>query len=105
VVVFETRVFTRQVKRILSDDEYRFLQLRLALDPSAGRRIPGSGGLRKLRWPVGGRGTRGGARVIYYWVRKREQVLMLLIYSKKERDDLTPEQLRILRAVVEESLR
>ena len=62
----------------------------------------GSGGLRKARWAAQGRGKRGGVRVIYYWAVKHERLLMLLIYPKSERDDLTREQLKLLRKIVEE---
>ena len=62
----------------------------------------GSGGLRKVRWGKGGRGKRGGVRVIYYWAVSREQLLMLLIYPKSEWDDLTPAQFKVLRQIVEE---
>jgi len=64
--------------------------------------IPGSGGLRKLRWSLPGRGKRGGARVIYYWAVIQEQLLMLFMYPKSERDDLTAAQIKILRTIVEE---
>jgi hypothetical protein len=105
VVIFETSIFTRRVEQILTQEEHRLLQLRLALQPSAGRVIRGSGGLRKLRWPARGRGKRGGARVIYYWMRDRSELLMLFIYSKTDQNDLTREQLRILRKVVKEGLK
>jgi len=49
-----------------------------------------------------GKGKRGGSRVIYYWAATSEQLLMLLIYSKSEREDLTREQLKILKKIVEE---
>jgi len=52
-----------------------------------------------------GRGKRGGVRAIYYWARAREILLMLLVYGKNEQDDLTPEQLRILRALVEKEFK
>ncbi len=67
MVIIETRTFTRQVTALLSDDEYRALQTELAGRPDAGAIIQGSGGIRKLRWSVHGRGKRGGVRVIYYW--------------------------------------
>jgi mRNA-degrading endonuclease RelE of RelBE toxin-antitoxin system len=67
----------------------------------AGAVIPGSGGLRKVRWSPAGRGKRGGVRVIYYWAVAQERILMLLVYSKNERDDLSADQMRILRRVVE----
>ena len=62
----------------------------------------GSGGLRKVRWAAQGRGKRGGVRVIYYWAVEQDRLLMLLMYPKSERDDLTREQLKLLRKIVEE---
>jgi putative transcriptional regulator len=56
----ETPVFTRALLNLLSDDEYRSLQLALMLRPDAGDLIPGSGGLRKFRWSLAGKGKRGG---------------------------------------------
>ncbi len=57
--------------------------------------------MRKVRWMSEGQGERGGIRVIYYWAIQREQLLLLLMYSKKERDDLTSEQIKKLRDIIE----
>jgi mRNA-degrading endonuclease RelE of RelBE toxin-antitoxin system len=100
-VFFETSVFTRRVTELLPDDEYADLQRALVDNPDAGDLIPGSGGLRKIRWAGQGRGKRGGLRVIYYYLVNRDQFYMLLIYGKNEQDDLSPEQLRTLRRAVE----
>jgi mRNA-degrading endonuclease RelE of RelBE toxin-antitoxin system len=102
VVIIETSIFTRQVQALLTDEEYRHLQRALVLHPNMGRVIRGSGGLRKARWSIAGRGKRGGLRVIYYWPVAQDKILMLFIYPKSERDDLTPEQLKVLRSIVEE---
>lgn len=102
MLIVETSVFTRRVQALLSDEEYRLLQLHLARRPDAGAVVKASGGLRKARWSVGARGKRGGVRIIYYWSKPGDRILMLLIYSKSERQDLTPDQLRILRKLVEE---
>jgi mRNA-degrading endonuclease RelE of RelBE toxin-antitoxin system len=67
----------------------------------AGALIPGSGGLRKMRWSAQGRGKRGGTRLIYYWAVGPEQILLLLIYPKNVQDNLTPAQLKLLRQIVE----
>jgi len=64
----------------------------------------GSGGLRKIRWRLPGAGKRGSLRVIYYYWDARDTVFMLFPYRKTEQDDLTPDQLRRLRAVVKEYL-
>ena len=101
MVIIETSVFTRQVQQVLTDDEYQQLQMVLVLRPDAGVIIPGSGGLRKLRWAASGHGKRGGARLIYYWAVSREQIMLLFIYPKNVQDDLTPGQLRALRQIVE----
>jgi len=102
VVIVETSIFTRQVQELLSDDDYRQLQLALVLHPDLGAVIPGSGGLRKARWAIQGRGKRGGVRVIYYWLVVQNKILMLFMYAKNDQDDLTPEQLKVLRRIVEE---
>lgn len=98
----ETSVFTRRIIELLSDEEYRQLQLYLAERPDAGKIIPGSSGLRKLRWGVDQTGKRGGIRLIYYWVIRQDTILLLFAFRKNERSDLTPEQLHILRRIVEE---
>lgn len=105
MVIIETSVFTRQIRELLSDSEYRDLQIALVNRPDAGAVIIGSGGLRKIRWATKGKGKRGGSRVIYYWAVAQDQLLMLLIYSKSERDDLTAVQLKTLKKIVEEEYR
>lgn len=102
--IIETSIFTRLITSYLSDDEYCKLQVALIQRPNLGVKIPGTGGLRKLRWGVEGKGKRGGIRVIYYWLVADDELFMLYVYSKNEREDLTDEQKRILRKVVEEEL-
>ena len=98
----ETTLFTRQVTEYTSDDEYRELQYELAARPDMGVLIQHSGGIRKARWGLGGRGKRGGARFIYYWAVSEERIYMLLLYPKNVKDDLTPEQIKVLRQIVME---
>jgi hypothetical protein len=69
--------------------------------PDMGALIPGSGGLRKLRWRMRGHGKRGGIRVIYHWAASQEEIRMLLAYAKAYQEDLTPGQLSLLRKIVE----
>jgi mRNA-degrading endonuclease RelE of RelBE toxin-antitoxin system len=102
VVIVETPIFTKQVLDTLSGDEYRLFQRTLLEHPDAGTLISGSGGLRKLRWSAEGRGKRGGVRVIYYWFTAQDTILLLFIYPKNVQDDLTPDQLRQLKKIVEE---
>ena len=66
VSFIETRLFSQLVGEYLSDDEYASLHKTLIANPQAGTLIPGSGGVRKIRWAVRGRGKRGDVRVIYY---------------------------------------
>ncbi len=102
MVIIETPIFSKQLRTTLSDDEYRQLQQSLVRQPDAGQIIPGSGGLRKLRWSAEGRGKRGGVRLIYYWFTAQAHLLLLFIYPKNVQDDLTPNQLRQLKKIVEE---
>jgi len=76
----------------------------LSVRPESGVIIKGSGGIRKLRWAGSGRGKRGGIRVIYYYLTADEQIYMLYAYPKSEKDDLTSDQLKQLKQLVEEQL-
>jgi len=86
---------------LLSDDEYRLLEVALVARPDAGRLIRGTGGLRKVRWAAKGHGKRGGIRVIYYRHVAGSRLLMLLAYPKSAQDDLTPRQRAMLRKIIE----
>ena len=90
----ETKLFTRLVQEYLSDDEYLELQQQLLTDPEAGAVIPGSGGVRKLRWGVAGRGKRGGLRVIYFLRTRQGQIWMLTLYAKNEAESIPAHVLR-----------
>jgi mRNA-degrading endonuclease RelE of RelBE toxin-antitoxin system len=101
----ETPIFTQELKGLLSDEEYRSIQLALLFRPEQGALIPRSGGLRKMRWRSSGKGKRGGVRLIYYWDKPGETIYMLFIYPKSARGDLTASQLRILSKLVKEELK
>ena len=68
MVIVETLIFTKLIRELMSDDEYKDLQEALVNRPDLGDLIQGSGGLRKVRWKLKGSGKSGGVRVIYYWV-------------------------------------
>jgi len=97
VVFVETPIFTRRVCACMDDDEYGRLQSFLAEHPEVGKVIRASGGIRKLRWAGSGRGKRGGLRLIYFWWVARDRISMLMVYPKSEQDDLTPDQLKMLK--------
>ena len=101
----ETPAFTAALRRHLTEEAYRTLQLALVLRPQQGAVIPGAAGLRKLRWAAVGRGKRGGLRVIYYWVPEDEVFYMLYVYAKNEQGDLTVAQTRTLARLVREEFK
>ncbi len=102
MLIIETSIFIRHIRQLLSDEQYRQVQQHLVARPDAGKIIPGSGGLRKLRWALPGQGKRGGLRIIYYWARSLDQILMLFTYPKQEQEDLSRSQLRLLKRIVDE---
>jgi len=103
MIFIETSIFTKEIQRLLPDDKYRMLQTVLMLRPDAGTLIQGSGGLRKIRWSLPGKGKRGALRVIYYWS-PPDTIFMLFPYKKTEQEDLTTDQLKLLRKMVKELL-
>ena len=101
MVFIEAPPFERVRQDYLDDDRYRLMQATLMANPSTGDLIRGSGGIRKLRWAAAGTGKRGGLRVIYYCFTERERILLLTMYRKSEVSDLTPAEVKALRALVE----
>lgn len=101
MIFIETPIFTEDLLKLLSDDEYSEFQNYLAQYPTAGDVIQQTGGLRKIRWSAQGKGKRGGVRVIYYHVLANSQIRLLLIYKKSIQDDLTEDQKRVLRVINE----
>lgn len=101
IVFKETSFFSRQARELLPDDELNAMQWMLMASPECGDLIRGSGGLRKLRWAGSGRGKRGGLRIIYYWHASDSIILLLLAYPKNEQENLSPSQLKLLRAIIE----
>jgi len=100
----ETRVFTRRVIELLPDVQYGALQWALGMAPDHGDIIPGTGGLRKVRWGVDQRGKRGGLRIIYYWHKPADVIYLLLVFEKTRRADPTPDERRALARLVREEL-
>ena len=98
----ETRNFTKRLISLLNDADYSRLQMALVRNPAAGAIIEGSGGIRKLRWSLPGRGKSGRGRIIYYWAVSKHVIFMLDIFAKNEKADLTKQEIKILKRVIEE---
>jgi len=105
MIFIETSIFERRRGKILADDEYRLLQEELAVNPDAGDEIRGSEGIRKIRWAAKGHGKSGGCRAIYYWFKSKDTILFLFLYGKNEQGDLTADQIKIMKKVVEEEFK
>jgi mRNA-degrading endonuclease RelE of RelBE toxin-antitoxin system len=89
MTVVETERFLRDSERLFSNSERSELVAFLGANPEAGRVIPETGGMRKIRWALKGKGKRGGARVVYYFHSQRMPVFLLTAYAKNEKANLT----------------
>lgn len=87
--VVETPQFLAAIRKLMSDAEVAALIDFLAWNPTAGDVIVGTGGVRKLRWALAGRGKSGGARVIYFHHDVGMPLFVLTAYAKNERADLS----------------
>ncbi len=81
--IIETTIFTRKITNLLSPEEYRILQNELIENSEKGKVIRGSGGLRKIRFGIPGRGKSGGVRIIYYWIAKKKNCFDVISLSQK----------------------
>jgi hypothetical protein len=97
ITVVETHEFLSATKKLMDDEERAELVRYMAFNPTAGDLIPGSGGVRKLRWGLEGRGKRGGARVIYFFHDMEMPLLLLKAYAKNDQADLSSDELNTMR--------
>lgn len=89
ITVVETLEFLSATRKLMSEEERAVLVDYLAHNPAAGDLIQGTGGVRKLRWGLEGRGKRGGARVIYFYHSADIPLFALTAYAKNQRADLS----------------
>jgi hypothetical protein len=101
ITVAETGPFLRQAAGLWDEDERNAFVDYIAANPEAGDIIPDTGGIRKVRWSRAGMGKRGGVRVIYFYHDDAIPLYLLLIYAKAQREDLTADEKRRVRALAE----
>jgi RelE toxin of RelE / RelB toxin-antitoxin system len=101
VTLVETQFFVKKAAALWSDAELDDLKDFVACNPLAGDEIPGTGGLRKLRWRRAGMGKRGGARVIYYYYDESAPLYLLMAYSKAAQENPSPAAVATLAKLAE----
>lgn len=101
MTVVETDEFLRQAKRLMSETERERLVAFLGAYPEAGKIVAETGGVRKVRWGLAGRGKRGGARVIYYYHSERLPLFLLTAYPKNEKANLTRAERNSMKRLVQ----
>jgi hypothetical protein len=101
VTVIETDAYLSIAAKIMSAEDMEAVVLMISENPTSGDVIPGSGGLRKMRIPLQGRGKRGGGRVIYWYYNAGYPAILMWAFAKNEASDLTPTQKKALVAMSE----
>jgi hypothetical protein len=101
MTVVETEEFLRKVKPLMSETEREDLVAFLGANPEAGKIVAETGGVRKVRWGLAGRGKRGGARVIYYYHSERLPLFLLTAYPKNEKANLTQAERNAMKRLVQ----
>lgn len=102
LTVAELPSYLRVADKLLGEDERKEIVQYLALHPSAGVLIQGTGGVRKLRWSREGRGKSGGVRVVYYFHSEHMPLYLLTMFAKNERANLTAAERSVLSRLVDE---
>ena len=101
VIFIELTAFSREREKYLPDHIFQEFQEFLAENPEYGDVIIGTGGCRKSRWQRANTGKSSGVRVIYYYLGNKNRIYLLLIYPKNQQDNLTDEQKKILKSLID----
>ena len=97
----ETEQFSKKWKQLgLSDESLRELQNTLLQNPKSGDVIQGTGGLRKIRIPLGNTGKRSGGRALYVDIELKETIYFINVYTKNEKEDLTEAEKNAIKTVI-----
>ncbi len=102
ITVVELPEYIKRAKKILSEDERDDLLYYLSSNPRAGNLIQGTGGIRKLRWALKGKGKSGGSRVIYFYYNETIPLFILTLFSKNEKVNLSKTERNDLAKLVKE---
>jgi len=98
--IAETNYYVSRAKKILSEEDRKAIRDILKIDPLHGAIIPGSGGVRKMRYALPGRGKSGGARIIHYYKIANDMVFLLDVYAKNQMENLTQGEINNLKRLV-----
>jgi hypothetical protein len=101
LTVVETLLFQKQWPLYWTEEERGEFAAYIAESPDAGDLVPGSGGIRKVRWRRAGSGKSGGVRVIYFIRIAEEEVVLLTLYAKAKTDNITSAKLKEIRRALE----
>jgi hypothetical protein len=96
ITVVETASFVTDAKVCMTYDERTEAINMIAANPECGDIVPGGGGIRKVRFAIGGRGKSGGVRIIYYFHNERVPVFLLAVFAKNEQANLTRAETNML---------
>ena len=99
LTVVELPLFQRLASAVWDDAERQEFVDHIARNPETGDLVPGTGGVHKVRWRRQGMGKRGGVRVIYFYRDAQMPLFLLLVYAKAQREDMTPDEKRQVRAL------
>jgi hypothetical protein len=100
MTLVEMPEFIARSKNLFSSEELNALQVHLGTHPESGDLMPGTGGVRKLRWALEGKGKRGGARIIYYFHSGAMPIFLLTVFAKNEKTDLSKPEKNELRKLI-----
>lgn len=100
--ITELQEFRKKASKLLTTEERAELLTFLAKNPKDGDIVAGTGGIRKMRWGAGGRGKRGGVRIIYYYHIVGSEIFLITIYAKNEQKDISPKAKRLYKTLIEE---
>lgn len=100
MTVVETDRFLKDIERLMPEVDRAKLVAFVGTNPEAGEIIPETGGVRKIRWALQGRGKRGGARVIYYYHSEHLPVFLLAAYAKNEKANISKAERNAMKRLV-----